>query len=240
MKHVLDIHTHTIVSGHAYSTMREMAKAANEKGLELLGITEHAPAMPGTCHELYFRNLKMVDRKMEGITLMLGVELNILDFEGTVDMKEDLMSKMDIVIASMHVPCIKSGTMEENTRAYLNVLKNPYVDIIGHPEDARYPVDFKALVYAAKEQGKLLEVNNNSLDSRCTRQGGRENYFKMLEFCKEYKQPIIVSSDAHVDQLVGRHEDAYGILDEMAFPEELVVNRNVAELKRYLHKYTYL
>lgn len=233
MKHVLDVHTHTLVSGHAYSTMREMARAASNKGLELLGITEHAPAMPGTCHELYFRNLKMVERHMEGIDLMLGVELNILDFEGTVDMKEDLMSKMDIVIASMHVPCIKSGTMEENTRAYLNVMKNPYVDIIGHPEDARYPVDFKELVYAAKEHGKLLEVNNNSLDARCTRQGGRENYLKMLELCREYDQPIIVNSDAHVDQLVGRHEAAYAILDEIGFPEELVVNRSVAELKKY-------
>ena len=47
---VLDLHTHTIVSGHAYSTLREMAKAASDKGLELLGITEHAPKMPGTCH----------------------------------------------------------------------------------------------------------------------------------------------------------------------------------------------
>ena len=57
MNYVLDVHTHTIASGHAYNTMREMAKAASEKGLELLGITEHAMAMPGTCHEYYFQNL---------------------------------------------------------------------------------------------------------------------------------------------------------------------------------------
>ncbi len=237
MKHVLDVHTHTIVSGHAYSSMREMAKAAKERGLKLLGITEHGCKMPGTCHELYFRNLKMVMRHMEGVELMLGVELNILDFDGTVDMKPELLEKMDIAIASLHVPCIKSGTMEENTRAYLHVLKNPYVDIIGHPEDARYPVDFEALVYTAKEEGKLLEVNNNSLDPRCTRQGGRENYLKMLEFCKIYEQPIVVNSDAHVDQLVGKHEDAYGILDEISFPEELVVNRSVLELKKFLRNY---
>lgn len=49
MKYVLDAHTHTIASGHAYSTIREMAKAASEKGLELLGITEHSMKMPGTC-----------------------------------------------------------------------------------------------------------------------------------------------------------------------------------------------
>ena len=46
---VMDLHTHTVASGHAYCTLREMAKAASDKGLELLGITEHAPKMPGTC-----------------------------------------------------------------------------------------------------------------------------------------------------------------------------------------------
>ena len=78
MNYVLDVHTHTIASGHAYNTMREMAKAAADKGLELLGITEHAMAMPGTCHEYYFQNLKMVEREMYGTELLLGSEVNIL------------------------------------------------------------------------------------------------------------------------------------------------------------------
>ena len=62
MKNVLDVHTHTIASGHAYNTIMEMAKAASEKGMELIGITEHEPAMPGTCHEFYFLNLKVLIR----------------------------------------------------------------------------------------------------------------------------------------------------------------------------------
>lgn len=48
MKTLLDVHTHTIASGHAYSTLQEMAKAAKDKGLEILGITEHGPNIPGT------------------------------------------------------------------------------------------------------------------------------------------------------------------------------------------------
>lgn len=237
MKYVLDIHTHTLASGHAYSSMREMARAAKEKGLELLGITEHSFAMPDTCGEFYFRNLKMVERRMEGVELLLGVELNILDFDGTVDMQPDILEKLDLAIASLHVPCIKSGTKEENTRAYLNVMKNPYVDVIGHPDDARFPVDYKELVYGAKEHQKLLEVNNNSLDLRCTRQGGRENYMEMLDYCKQLKVSVVVNSDSHVDQLVGNHDEAYRLLEEAAFPEELVVNQSVVELKKYLRKY---
>ena len=55
--YVLDLHTHTYASGHAYNTMNEMVLAAKEKGLQLLGITDHAPSMPGTMGLLYFLNL---------------------------------------------------------------------------------------------------------------------------------------------------------------------------------------
>ena len=237
MEYVLDVHTHTIASGHAYSSMREMARAAKEKGLELLGITEHGMNMPGTCNQLYFHNLKMVERRMEGVDLLLGVELNIIDMDGHVDMSEGLMSKLDIVIASMHTPCVKPGTLKENTNSLLKVMQNPLIDIIGHPEDGRYPVDFKALVEGAKKYGKLLEVNNNSLDSRCTRERGRENYIKMLHYCKEYQVSVVVNSDSHVDQLVGRHKEAYELMEEIGFPKELVVNRSVDELKKYLHRF---
>ena len=106
---VLDLHTHTIVSGHAYSTLREMAKAASDKGLELLGITEHAPKMPGTCHLFYFDNLRIVPRELYGIELVLGSEVNILDAKGTVDLPQKTMEKLDIIIASLHTPVHGAG-----------------------------------------------------------------------------------------------------------------------------------
>lgn len=162
MKYVLDVHTHTLASGHAYNTIREMAMAASEKGLELLGITEHGVAMPGTCNAFYFDNTKMLNRRMFGVEMLFGVEANIMDYNGNLDMEERLMKRMDVVIASMHIPTIRPGTREENTHAYLGAMKNPYVDIIGHPDDGRYPVDFLALVQAAKEYHVLLELNNNS------------------------------------------------------------------------------
>ena len=107
---VLDLHTHTVASGHAYCSLREMAKAAADKGLEVLGITEHAPAMPGTCHKYYFENLKIVPREMYGIQLLLGSEVNILDAQGTVDLVQRTLERMDVVIASLHMPCMKPGS----------------------------------------------------------------------------------------------------------------------------------
>ncbi len=81
MTDLLDVHTHTIASVHAYSTLREMITAAKEKGLKLIGISDHAPSMPGAFHEFYFCNFKVIRRDAYGIDLIMGVELNIIDRE---------------------------------------------------------------------------------------------------------------------------------------------------------------
>lgn len=237
MKYILDTHSHTLASGHAYSTIREMAYAAAEKGLELLGITEHAPHMPGTCHDFYFQNIKVVNREMCGVELLLGSELNILDFNGSVDLDARILRKLDLNIASMHPPCYTSGTREQNTRAYLKAMENPYIHIIGHPDDSRYPVNFEALVLGAREHSVLLELNNSSLEENGSRENPRDNDIQMLTFCKKYGVSIVMGSDAHVHTNVGNFEAAKKLLEEVDFPEELIVNRSVSELKKYMEKH---
>ena len=75
-----------------------LARAAADKGLELLGITEHAMAMPGTCHEYYFMNMRILPRTMYGIEIRHGAEVNIMDTDGRIDMDEYLLQQMDVVI----------------------------------------------------------------------------------------------------------------------------------------------
>ena len=79
MRFEADTHSHTLASGHAYSTIKEMAAAAEAKGLKALALTEHAPKMPGTCGLFYFQNLDVVPRKCGGIRLLMGAEVNIMD-----------------------------------------------------------------------------------------------------------------------------------------------------------------
>lgn len=233
---VLDLHTHTVASGHAYCSLREMAKAASDKGLELLGITEHAPKMPGSCTSFYFQNLKVVPRELYGIRLLLGCEANILDPEGHIDLEDKVLRGMDVVIASLHLPCMKPGTCRENTDAYLGVMKNPYVNIIGHPDDGRYEVDYRALVEGAKKYGKVLELNNHSLQPDCSRQNALANDTRMLTLCKEYRVPVIINSDAHFDTLIGEFHEAVALLEKLDFPEELVLNRSVEALKGHINR----
>lgn len=237
MKYILDTHTHTLASGHSYSTIREMAHAASQKGLELLGITEHAPKMPGSCHEFYFHNLKVVERKMCGVELLLGAELNIMDVNGTVDLPEKILRKLDITIASLHTPCMTPGTALENTKAYVNAIKNPFVNIIGHPDDRRYPVDYKEIVLAAKEFHTLIELNNSSLTEGGARVNAKPLDIELLGLCAEYGVPVVVGSDAHIDSAVGNHDKAEALLEEVHFPKHLIVNQDTEFLKRYVNRY---
>lgn len=234
MADILDLHSHTIASGHAYNTIYEMVRAASERGVQLLGITDHGPMAGISVPKNYFSNFKMIPRHLYGIRVMFGCELNILDYDGNVDLEPDILEKQDYAVASIHGFCYQNGTTAQNTAAYLNVMKLPKVRIIGHPDDSKFPVDYETLVCGAKENHVLLEVNNNSLNPRCVRQGAADNYRIMLEYCRRYQVPVIMDSDAHCEVDVGNHSLAKRLLEEIDFPDELVVNRSLEAAAEYI------
>lgn len=236
MNFVLDTHTHSIASGHAYSSIQEMAQSANERGLELLGISEHAPAMEGTCNEIYFRNLKVIPDKICGVEMLFGIEANIIDYLGNTDVSTRTFECVDYGIASLHLNCIKSGTIQENTNAYLHTMENPYINIIGHPDDSRFEVDYHQLVKKAKETNTFLEVNNTSLSPDTLRRNCKQNYYKMLDLCAVHEVPIIVNSDAHISFDVGNFQHALALLEELDFPEKLIANLSVERYKTLLSR----
>lgn len=237
MKFIADTHSHTLASGHAYSTIREMAAAAENRGLQAVALTEHAPEMPGTCGLYYFQNMDVVPRRIGGIRLLMGAEVNIMDPDGTIDLPEETCRDLDIVVASIHLPCYGlEHTYEETTRAYVEAMKKPYVNIIGHPDDGRFPFDYEVLVKTAKETGTLLEVNNSSMRPQSSRKGTRENILTMLDLCRQYEVPVTTGSDAHVDADAGNFSNVKEILEYCSFPEELVVTTDLKKLRPYLNQ----
>ena len=182
-KILLDAHTHTVASGHAYSSLQEMAKAAADKGLEVLGITEHGPSVPGTCPTLYFKNMFVVPRQMYGIRLLMGCEINILDTKGSLDLTDEQIGWLDLAIAGIHAAWYKAGTKEENTEGLVNVIRNPKIHMISHPGDGSCELDFEPLVLAAKEAHTLLEVNNHSLAPQRHKTVARDNNLEILRLC---------------------------------------------------------
>lgn len=234
MKYWIDTHTHTLASGHAYHTIDEMTRQAAELGLPQLGITDHAPKMPGSAGRLYFSNLKVVRREKYGVRRWMGCEANICDFGGRLDLPAGILCQMDLVIASLHIPCIQPGTTEQNTAALMNAMENPYVHIIGHPDDSRYPVDLEALARAAAKHHKLLELNNTSLRPDGPRQGARERDLLLLEWCRRFNVCIALGSDAHVAEDIGNFSACEPLLAEAAFPERLVVNTDPDLFRSYI------
>lgn len=230
-KYPVDVHTHTISSGHAYSTWLENIREAADKGIELLGITDHGPEMVGAPKAIYFNNLVIIPRNIYGVTVLRGCEANILDDSGKLDIPLRIKKKLDVMIASMHESCIKSLSIDDNTNAYLNVMEDPYVDIIGHPGNPHFPIHEEEIVKRAAEKNVIIEINNSSFISR---KGSEVNCSRIAKLCKEYGTRVIMGSDSHICFNIGEFSHAIEILEKVDMPEELIMNTDKFKLLHYL------
>lgn len=230
-----DPHTHSIASGHAsLSTITDLAKQAAKRNLNMLGISDHGPATVHSSRSSYFRNLAYAPKKRCGIELLYGVELNILDNDGTVDLDDKILEKLDYAIISMHLPNKKPDTIEKNTFAYINAMNHPKVKIVGHCDDVKYPVDYEALIVAAIHYHVVLEVNNSSLSPDGYRGDTRENIRTILRLSQKYNHPIVLSSDSHGTEHIGDFQYALELIRELAFPETLILNTSSKNFKDFL------
>lgn len=231
MKLLADLHVHTIASGHAYSTLDETVRAAARKGLEMVAITDHGPSMPGGPHEYHFGNLRVVPNSLHGVKVLCGVEANVVDEEGTLDLKEVYLRRLDLVMAGFHNQCFRPLCRDKNTRAMVNALQNPYVDIIVHPGNPEYPIHAEQVVQAAGDLGKVLEINNSSF---LVRRGSKDGCLEIARLVKEYGVMVSISSDAHIACDVGRLEHAVETALSAGIPEGQVLNVNAARVEAYL------
>lgn len=230
-----DTHTHSIASGHGTScTISDMAKAASRKGLKLLGITDHGPGTLAAGTPSYFRSLTYSPRKRFNVDLLYGIELNILDINGKVDLDQKLLEKLDYAIASMHYQNFRPASKEENTRAFLNVMKNPMVKILGHIDNPQYPIDYDAIIRVAQENGVIPEINEASLAPYGYRGDTRNNCAEILRCCRKHLVPLVLSSDSHGAEHIGDFTYAADFVHQAMFPEGLILNNQIPKLKMLL------
>lgn len=210
-----------------------MVKAASEKGLRVLGMTEHGPNIPGVCHPIYFDNLHIISQKIYDVRLQMGCEINILNTKCELDMTDEKLRKLDLRIAGIHSLCWQGGTKEENTAAMIRVIQNPLIHIISHPGDGVASLDFEPIIRAAAEAKTLLEVNSHSMRPTRNMVGARENNLEILRLSKVMNVPIILGSDAHISFAIANYENAMPLLKETGFPEELVMNYHADKFFEY-------
>ncbi|MCR5123515.1 MAG: phosphatase [Ruminococcus sp.] len=228
-----DLHTHTLASDHAYSTLRENCLCAAERGLKGLAITDHSPDTPDGAHLWHFRNLHVLPRVICGVTVLQGAEVNIIDRSGTIDMEEKTLRMLDWVVASMHNACMKDRDFDSCTNAYLTVAENPYVDVIGHCVTNDFRFDYELCIKKFAEYGKLVEINESSL---MYKSGARENSIEVLRLCEKYGVRIVIDSDSHFCEFIGKTPLALRLIEETGFPQKLILNADWERVRKFVQK----
>ena len=174
-----DLHTHTIASTHAYSTIMENCVCAEKAGLKAIAMTDHAMGMPDSPHIWHFANMTCLPRKISNVTVIRGSEVNIVH-GGGLDVDEYFLGMLEWAVASMHHETYNAQTPEEHTKDYLEICKNPYVDVIGHCASDEFLFDYEPVIKAFKEYGKLVEINESSIINK---KGARRNYPEIIRLC---------------------------------------------------------
>jgi len=233
MKIIADLHAHTVASGHAYSTVNELARAAASKGLQAIALTDHGPAIPGGPHLYHFGAMRFIPRIIEGVRILTGVEANILDSSGSLDLPDPYLARLEFVMAGLHEGCgFDHQGIDRNTEAVLSAMQNSRVKAISHPGNPVFPLHYEDIVKCAIATGTALEINNSSFGQ--SRTGSEPNCRELARLIARYGAPVAVGSDAHIAQGVGEFADALLLLAETGVTKEQVINSSLHRLTAFL------
>jgi putative hydrolase len=236
MRLLADLHTHTVASGHGFSTVTEMAAAAAAKGLELIAVTDHGPSVPGGAHAWYFWNLKVIPETLDGVRILKGCEANVADTDNGLDLPDEILAALDVVAVGFHpLTGFDEATRARNTAALVRAIANPLVDIVTHPGNTdEFPLDVTAVVAAAVERGVALELNNHSFDPVSSRSPASYGERRFAIAARDAGALISIGSDAHFHDRVGSFDQAVAVAEEIKFPVSRIVNRNAASVLEFL------
>jgi putative hydrolase len=215
----VDFHTHSIFSACGIHTHIEILTRARELGMKAVAITDHGPTFEPRMPSPFFNRLWA---PLEGIRLLKGMECNLLDRKGKIDVPSHFIKYLDVVLLGIHQNTKTGLGPNTNTNLLIRAMEmNPCIDIITHPEDSDYPVDFLRLAQAAKHFGVALELNNSKTmldyaDPIRTR--------ALVAACKEVGCRMVVDSDMHALEELGHDDAVRHYLDEAKFPAALLVN----------------
>jgi putative hydrolase len=189
--------------------------------------------MPGGPCPYHFSNLRIIPKKILGVLFFTGVETNIMNDAGGLDLEPRYCKRLDFIMAGFHEVCFGSHGREANTRTLIAALANPLVDAVSHPGNPIFPIDIEAVVKAAALYGKALEINNSSFRIR---PGSEENCREVARLSKQYGSLLSCGSDAHYWADVGNLTKAKALLEETGVPPELVINSSLDRFRNFVQK----
>jgi len=233
----IDLHIHTIYSGHAYGTFYDILKEAKSKKMDMIAVTDHGPSLVGSANIIHFKMGYRAPKDYEGMKILWGCEANIISKDGTIDLDEKTIEKLDILLVGLHNETpYKDLGINGNTESIINCFKRYPIHIFTHPTTIYYKYDTDKVFQAACDNDILLELNLSSL-MKLEQGHHRENldYLKkMIEIVKKNKKKIIINSDAHFLSEIGEDAILKKYWNELKLNDDLIINNHPEELMQFI------
>ena len=232
----IDLHMHTIASGHAFGTFYDVVAEAKRKKMKMIAITDHGPGDPNSNDRHHF-NMGFRRPEIKGLKVLWGCELNLIGPNGDLDLKESTRNRLDILLFGMHDLVIKKMDYETATNAMIKALNTPRIKIFTHPHELHnIDYDWEKAVRVAIQKGILIELNLAQLNNvyRNNEVDKLNKIKRMVEIVKEEKGWLIVNSDAHFVHEIGDDSVLKKYWKELGLKKELIINNYPKKLETIL------
>jgi len=228
----IDLHIHSLHSGHAYGSFYDIVGEARRKRMKIIAITDHGPSVIGSTGPIHFGMGKRAPQ-YKNLKILWGCEANIIDKEGNIDLSQNLQQKLDVLLVGFHaISEYKDLGIEGNTIAVIKALKNPNIDILTHPTHPQLYYDFDRVFQAALDNNVLLELNLSHLVK------GKDIplFKKMIDMTRKAGKKIIVNSDAHFIHEIGDDSALKKYWKELGLSKDIIINNYPDELMKFLKR----
>ena len=234
----IDLHIHTVASGHAHSTIAEYINRAKELKMKIIGISDHGPSLDCTLADVvYFKQAFRIPKIIDGIRVLKGVEANIINEKGDIDLPDTVLEKLDYVLAAFHfITPYKDAGEEKNTKAMINAIRSGKINILSHPfvNNNKFCYNLEKIAETACEHNVLLEVNTSYIKEHRLTDQLVENIKLMLKVVREHNKKVIVNSDSHNIWELGDDTPLKKIQSRLRLEKELIINNYPGELLKLL------
>ena len=225
----IDLHTHSLFSSCGLHTHLEILERAKALGMKAVAITDHGPELNPRFSSPFYDRLRA---PVDSISLLKGMECNIKNETGEIDLPLKYLPYLDVVLLGIH-PNTPTGLGEKRyTEMLLRAIDaNESVDIITHPNDTVYPVEFGKVAEEARARGIAIELNNSK--TRLNRVPDLVTE-ALIQVVKEVGCRLVVTSDMHAIEELGLDDSVQPYLTKHDFPLDKLISSSAEKILAFL------
>jgi putative hydrolase len=229
----IDLHIHSVHSGHAYGTLYDIVAEAQRKEMAMIAITDHGPSMRGTAGPIHFGMGRRLPKRFGALRVLWGAEANIVGPRGELDIAASHQERLSFLLVNFHQNCgyVDRG-VEGNTASIAEAFANPNVDAVAHVLHPQYPYDARKVIRAALEHDVLLELNTSYLALYGDRDV--ELYRYLVDAVRSERRKLLVGTDSHFLHEIGDDTAVRQFAGRLGLDDGLILNNYPEELTQAL------